>query len=245
VRTTTSDFKYLEENIHGLMRKIEKAFNEEREYISNLSHELLTPISIIRTKLDNFVNSTNLSDEEMVKIIESKVTLGRLTRLVRTLLMMSRIENEEYLLTDRVNLKELLGGIASDFREQFEERNLAFSLDFPDDNLEVKGNRELLHIVFFNLVNNAVKYTPAGGRIAISQSWKDKIPVVEIIDNGIGIAEKDIPHLFSRFKKFQEGENNYGLGLALVKKIIDYHHFDIQVVSKPREGTRFVITLFQ
>jgi signal transduction histidine kinase len=241
VRTSTSDFKELEENIHGLMRKIESAFNEERDYISNISHELLTPISIIRTKLDNFVQTTHLTDDEMVRIIESKVTLGRLTKLVRTLLLLSRIDNEEYLLADRVSLNELLRSLATDFQEHFEQKKLEFELAVPEENLEIQGNRELLHILFFNLVNNAIKYTPEKGRISLRLHAEGDIPVVDIADNGIGIPEENLPFIFTRFKKFQESGNNFGLGLALVKKIVDYQHFTIEVSSRPGEGTRFVI----
>jgi signal transduction histidine kinase len=243
VPTNTTDFRYLEENIHSLMHKIERAFNDEREYISNISHELLTPISIIRTKLDNFVNSTSLTDEEMVKIIESKVTLGRLTRLVRTLLLMSRIENEEYLLNEEVDINELLQEIGADFKEHFEQKELDFRLEASGVPVKVRGNRELLHILFFNLVNNAIKYTSQGGRITVTQTQRNEISVVEVADNGIGIAEENLPYIFSRFKKFQESENNFGLGLALVKKIADYHHYRIEAYSKPGQGTRFVIIM--
>ena len=241
VKTSTADFKDLEENIHGLMRKIEGAFNEERDYISNISHELLTPISIIKSKLDNFLNSTRLTDEETVKIIESKVTLGRLTKMVRTLLLLSRIDNEEYLLAGNVDLNELLRSLSTDFKEHFEQKNLEFELKVPDQPIEIEGNRELLHILFFNLVNNAIKYTPDGGRIRVSLFMDGGVPVVEILDNGIGIPQENLPYIFSRFKKFQESGNNFGLGLAIVKKVVDYQHFKIEVFSKPNEGTLFVI----
>ncbi|MFC2152614.1 histidine kinase dimerization/phospho-acceptor domain-containing protein, partial [Bacteroidota bacterium] len=111
VKTNTSDFIYLDQTIHSLMRKIEAAFNDEREYISNVSHELLTPVSIIQSKLDNILHESELPEKDMIKIFESKKTLRRLTNLVRTLLMMSRIENEEYILTDnvgRINKKSFL-----------------------------------------------------------------------------------------------------------------------------------------
>ena len=244
VKTSTADFIYLEESIHGLMRKIESAFNEERDYISNISHELLTPISIIRTKLDNFVNTTELTDEETIKIIESKVTLGRLTKLVRTLLLMSRIDNEEYLLAEKIDLNELLGSLGTDFQEHFEQKNLSFELKVPKQLVQIDGNKELLHILFFNLVNNAIKYTPDGGRIQVQLTMADEAAVVEISDNGIGISEENLPFIFTRFKKFQESGNNFGLGLALVKKIVDYHHFSIEVFSKVNEGTRFLIRCF-
>ena len=242
-RTTTTDFKYLEESIHGLMRKTQQAFNEERDYISNISHELLTPISIIRTKLDNFAGSTSLTDEEMVKIIEARVVLGRLTKMVRTLLLLSRIDNEEYILAEPVDMNQLLSGLGVDFQEHFEQKGLHFSLVVPDHPVTVQGNRELLHILFFNLVNNAVKYTPDGGRISVSLSEAGGKPVAEISDSGVGIPEEHLPFIFERFRKFRESGSNFGLGLALVKRIADYHHFGIDVFSKPGEGTKFVITI--
>lgn len=241
VQTSTSDFKYLEENIHGLMKKIENVFNDERDYISNISHELLTPISIIKTKLENFVNNTALSDDELTKIFESKVTLGRLTKLVRTLLLLSRIDNEEYLIIEKVNLYELLERIGNDFEEYFELKKIEFELLSQSKDIEIFGNEELLHILFYNLVSNAIKYTPEGGKIILKQHLENKLPIVEVIDNGIGISKENLPYIFSRFKKFQDTENSFGLGLALVKKITDYHKFNLEVESEVQRGTRFII----
>ncbi len=190
------------------------------------------------------MNTTELTDEETIKIIESKVTLGRLTKLVRTLLLMSRIDNEEYLLAEKIDLNELLGSLGTDFQEHFEQKNLSFELKVPKQLVQIDGNKELLHILFFNLVNNAIKYTPDGGRIQVQLTMADEAAVVEISDNGIGISEENLPFIFTRFKKFQESGNNFGLGLALVKKIVDYHHFSIEVFSKVNEGTRFLIRCF-
>jgi signal transduction histidine kinase len=137
----------------------------------------------------------------------------------------------------------LLSEVSADFQEHFEMKNLRFELHTPDKILEIKGNRELLHILFFNLVNNALKYTPEGGRITIRQLEESGQAVVEIEDTGIGIKEDLLPEIFTRFKKFQEGENSFGLGLALVKKIADYHRFTIEVQSRAGEGSRFRILL--
>jgi signal transduction histidine kinase len=154
---------------------------------------------------------------------------------------MSRIDNEEYLLAEKVNLNELIASLGIDFQEHFEQKSQKFELRVPDAPIEIQANRELLHILFFNLVNNAIKYTPEGGDIRVQLQLEGGIPVAEIMDNGIGISEENLPFIFTRFKKFQESGNNFGLGLALVKKIIDYQNFSIEVFSKHGEGTRFVI----
>ncbi|MDA3779144.1 MAG: hypothetical protein PF487_02745, partial [Bacteroidales bacterium] len=114
VKTSTSDFIYLDETINALMHKIESAFYDERNYISNVSHELLTPVSIIQSKLDNILHESSLSEENMIKIYESKKTLRRLTNLVRTLLMMSRIENKEYILTEKVNVNKVIKNVCDE-----------------------------------------------------------------------------------------------------------------------------------
>lgn len=242
-KTSTSDFIYLEENIHGLMKKIELAFKNERDFIGDISHEILTPISIIRSKLDNFANSSTLSDEEMIKIIESKMTLGRLTKLVRTLLLMSRIDNQEYLADEPIELNLLIENVLNEMSERFEIKELSFEFKKGISDININGNRELLHILFFNLITNAVKYTPSGGKISLSSHAINNEFHIRLSDTGVGIKEEDIPFIFNRFKKFQEGENNFGLGLSLAKKIADHHSMHINVNSKLKQGTTFTIII--
>lgn len=99
VKTNTIDFEYLQQTIHNLMHKIENAFSSEREFIGNVSHELLTPVSIIRSKLDNITNYNNIPEPELKRIYDAKKMLGRLTIMIRSLLLLSRIENSEFNLT--------------------------------------------------------------------------------------------------------------------------------------------------
>ena len=239
VNTSTTDFRYLEESIHSLMQRIEDAFQNEREFIGNISHEILTPISIIRSKLDNFVNTTELSDQELIRIIESKMTLGRLTKLVRTLLLMSRIENQEYLLNEKLNINSLLNEVVNEMSERFEIKDLNVYIDNSYSDIRIKGNQDLMHILFYNLITNSVKYTAEGGSIRISAQHLNDHAEISISDTGCGIASVDLPHIFSRFKKFKEGENNFGLGLSLVKRIADYHQIQIEVESEIDKGSCF------
>lgn len=247
--TTTSDFLYLEENIHGLMQKIETAFQNERDFIGDISHEILTPISIIRSKLDNFANTSSLSDDEMIKIIESKMTLVRLTKLVRTLLLMSRIDNQEYLTNEQIDIDLLVENVLQEMSERFEIKELEIKFQNRSvaelnevkkgSNILISGNRELLHILFFNIISNAIKYTPSGGKISINSQLINNDCHIIIKDTGIGIKTENIPYIFDRFKKFQESENNFGLGLSLAKKIADHHGILIEVNSEIKQGTIF------
>ncbi len=241
VNTSTSDFIYLEESIHTLMKRIETAFNNEREYIGNISHELLTPISIIRSKLDNLTSESSLNDEDISKIFEIKSSLIRLTKMVRSLLLMSRIENEEYIKNEQVNIHEVLGGAIQEIKDRAEIKGIEVIVDFCKKEKQVTGNAELLHIMFFNILNNALKYTTKGF-IKIESKCHTNSFKVYISDSGKGIAKEHLPHIFNRYKKFQDGESNFGLGLALAKKICEYHKTKITVESEIDKGSQFVIS---
>jgi len=231
VKTLTSDFEYLDETIRLLMQKIESAFNDERDYISNVSHELLTPVSIIQSKLDNIIHDGKLQEEDMLKIFESKKTLRRLTNLVRTLLMMSRIENEEYILTEKVNIHQTLKNVIDEIEEKITAKDLNLKLDLKATNFFIDGNENLLFTLFYNFINNAIRYTDVG-YIQIETLKQENRFVVIITDTGIGIAKDKIPEIFSRFKNSNETKDSYGLGLALSKKICNYHKIEIEVISE-------------
>ncbi|OFX25021.1 MAG: hypothetical protein A2041_15060 [Bacteroidetes bacterium GWA2_31_9b] len=240
VQTSTSDFKYLDYTIHSLMHKIEDAFNNEREYISNVSHELLTPISIIQSKLDNILSDESLSDSDLLKIMDSKHTLGRLTKMVRTLLMMSRIENEEYLLIEKVGINNLVKNVAEEIEDKILVKELELKLILHSENIIINGNENLLFILLYNLVNNAIRYTQKG-YIEIETSLENNKLVLSVSDTGLGISKENIAHIFSRFKNFTPHKDSFGLGLALAKKICDYHKIQIKVDSELEKGTCFTL----
>jgi signal transduction histidine kinase len=240
INTSTSDFAYLDETIHSLMRKIELAFNDERDYISNVSHELLTPVSIIQSKLDNILYESNLPESDMVKIFESKKTLRRLTNLVRTLLMMSRIENEEYILSEEVNINNTIQNVINEIEDKISVKELELKLELNTNDFIIKGNDNLLFTLFYNFINNAIRYTDKG-YIKIESIKNNNKFTVKISDTGIGIPEDEIPLIFSRYKNSNDKKDSYGLGLALSKKICNYHKIDIEVISKVNQGSTFIL----
>lgn len=239
IQTNTSDFNYLQSSIAELMHQIESAFEAEREFIGNVSHELLTPISIIRSKLDNFTANTKLHEEELRKIFEAKQTLSRLTKMVRSLLLLSRIENQEYLKNESIVLSQLLSDILSEFQDRVDIKQQNISFQNTAKDISIKGNAELLRILLSNLISNAIKYTPEKGSISLTLEKQTDQLVLTIEDNGYGISKTELPHIFDRFKKFSKQKESFGLGLALVKQIADYHDIQIQVNSSPESGTHF------
>ncbi len=243
VRTTTTDFRYLDRTIRNMMRKIRNTFYIEKEFIANVSHELLTPVSILQTRLENMLEAGNLSEEAETKIIESQKTLGRLKQIIRALLLISQIENSQPPKEDRVNIGELLEELNSEIEVQLVEKNIELQLAVKDNFTFAPANRSLLFTLFFNLVNNAVKYNKQNGKIEIVAEKLKNEYQVQIHDTGKGIAPENVNSIFYRFKKFNASETeSYGLGLALVKTIADFHDINIKVASKEGEGSTFTVS---
>jgi two-component system, OmpR family, sensor histidine kinase ArlS len=242
VRTNTTDFRYLDRTIRNMMRKIRNTFYIEKEFIANVSHELLTPISILQTRLENMLEAGNLSEETETKIIESQKTLGRLKQIVRSLLLISQIENNQPPKEDRVDVPELLQEVKSEIEVRLAEKNITLELEIHDGFVFAPCSRSLLYTLFFNLVNNAIKYNKQNGWIIITTEKVKNEYLVHIRDTGKGIAPENLKLIFQRFKKFNNSENeSYGLGLAMVKTIADFHEMDINVESKLNEGSTFSV----
>ena len=242
VQTNTTDFRYLDRAIRNMMRKIRNTFYIEKEFIANVSHELLTPVSILQTRLENMLEAGNLSEEAETKIIESQKTLGRLKQIIRSLLLISQIENNQPPKEDKLDITKLLQEVQSEIEVRLVEKNITLNLDLKDKFIFSPCNQSLLFTLFFNLVNNAIKYNKQDGAIFITTEKVKNEYLVHIRDTGKGIAAENLNSIFYRFKKFNNAETeSYGLGLALVKTIADFHDMDIKVESKLDEGSTFTV----
>lgn len=243
VSTTTTDFAYLDKSIVGLMEKIKDAFDKEREFTSNASHELMTPVSILQNKLENLMVQANVAEETQDKISGMMITLNRLKKIVRSLLLISRIENDQYVKGDTVDISKLVCEVVNELADRAEAKNLKIDVELPN-RLEVQGvNHELIFLLFYNLVNNAIRYNREGGAICVKADNSGYRTSVSVEDTGMGIRPEDIHSIFNRFKKsHRSSEEGYGLGLSIVKSIADYHMLQVTVDSVMDKGTVFRVT---
>lgn len=240
VKTTTSDFKHLDNSIHEMMERIEQAFQQEREFIANASHELLTPVSILQHKLENLNDHADTSPELQVKFYEMQKTISRLKNIIKTLLLISRIENEQFIKEESVSIKALLEEVLDEISYRLEDKEITLELNLPDDFTCEPCNKSLLFNMFFNLVNNAIKYNKTGGRLTISGQLKPEHYQLDFTDTGIGIPPERLPSIFHRFKKIKHGSSeSFGLGLPIVQTIANYHQIKIEVSSEPDQGSTF------
>ena len=238
--TTTSDFHYLDNSIREMMNNIGNLFQKEKEITVNISHELLTPIAVLRGKLENLLMQQNLDEEVSGKIEESLKTLHRLQSLVNSLLLIARIESHQYLKEESVSVKEVLNEIINEIEPIAEDAGITIKLEITKD-FNFKGaNRSLLFSMFYNVVNNAVKNTPAGGEIIINDCYLTNDFAVTISDTGVGMTDAQMDSLFSRFKtQLDINSNNTGIGLAISKSIADFHGIEIKVYSEIQKGSIF------
>ena len=242
LRSSTYEFQHLDQSINNMMHKIKDAFLVEKEFIANVSHELQTPISIVQNRLENIIVDGQVSDDVTIKLIDSQRTLGRMSKIIKALLLISRIENDQYIKDETVKAFEMLDEVVDEIEDRLQEKSITIKKNFETD-FEIKPcNRTLLFTMLFNIINNAIKYNKHGGSILISTKIKDNLRFIEINDTGIGIEASQIALIFDRFKRINQNvSEGHGLGLTIVKTIANFHHMKIDVLSEVNKGTTFII----
>ncbi|WP_428330194.1 sensor histidine kinase [Mucilaginibacter sp.] len=237
VKTSTQDFELLDDSISTLMKKITDLFILEKQFIANVSHELLTPISIISSRLENILLNEELKEDSENKIFASLKTLNRLKSIINSLLLISRVENLQFNKSDEVNIGDTVTEVYKELEDRLEDKGIAFS-NLIHHAYVAQANQSLIHTLLFNLINNAIKYNVADGRIIINDELTPEMYLLEITDTGIGMDEQQVELAFNRFEKLDNDEKeSYGLGLAIVKSITAFHDIKIQILSARDKGT--------
>jgi signal transduction histidine kinase len=240
VKTTTSDFYSLDHALRELMKNIGELFEKEKEITDNVSHELLTPVSVLRSKLENLLLQEDIDPDISVKIEESLKTLHRLQSLVNSLLLIARIESRQYLREDTFYVNQVLREITGEINPVAEDKGVTLEEELEHDFQFKNANRSLIFSMFYNVMNNAVKNTPSGGRVTVKSLFLHNRFDVIIADNGKGMSPEKIDKLFSRFKsRIGSHEDGTGIGLAIANTIADFHEIIISVTSQVEKGTSF------
>lgn len=220
-----------------------------REFLADVSHELKTPIFVaqgyIETLLDGALDDPNVSEKFLRK---ASITLDGLNSLVQDLVVLSQMEAGMITMNPKLfNLCELLAELSEIFEKQLKERNMKLQIHNHADVCEVEADYPRIRQVFFNLIDNAIKYSYASGEIHIKIEKMPKSIHVEVRDNGQGIPAEHLEHIFERFYRVEKSrtktEGGSGLGLAIVKQILEAHNSTITVKSKLGEKTTFTFDL--
>jgi signal transduction histidine kinase len=238
--TSTSDFQRLDIAIREMIAHIDELFQKEKEITVNISHELLTPVSILRSKLENLLMKKDLETEISIKIEESLKTLHRLQSLVNSLLLIARIESHQYLKEESISVREILNEIIIEIEPIADDAGIELKQETEIDFQFEGANRSLIFSMFYNVLNNAVKNTPSDGEVNIRSFYLMDSFLIAVSDTGRGMTEEQMSTLFSRFRtRLDISSNNTGIGLAISKSIADFHGIEITVTSEIQKGTCF------
>jgi signal transduction histidine kinase len=244
--TNTTDFRDLDDSLSALMRELQASFEKEREFMSNVSHELLTPTSILQSRFENMLQDPTLPEPHARQIVESQRTLYRLRNTVRTLLLIANIENEQYLRDESVSLNRVTHDVAEELDDRRQQRDITLNIDLVPDYVVRHANTTLLHTLLRNLISNAIKYNNEGGHIRIAgRPTPGGGFTLRVEDDGPGIAAHNLPHLFDRFRRFHatgpSAPEGYGLGLPIAQTIATFHKATLRAESELGKGTAFVL----
>lgn len=235
----------LTENFNMMVRELESNEYLSKEFMNNVSHEFKTPIASIQG-FANLLKDKDLSEKDKEEYIDIIIEeSGRLANLSNNIQQLSKLENKKGLIQkQKVAIDEQIRKCIIILNNKLEEKNIEIGMD-EDKDVFLNVNEDMMHQVWINLINNAIKYTDDNGRIdIIIDEFKDRV-VVEVKDTGRGIKEENVDKIFEKFYQEDSSHNSEGngLGLAIVKKIVELHKGTIEVKSKIGEGSSFIVTI--
>ncbi len=238
-----SEMDFLAVNFNKMLVEISSLENMRNDFVSDVSHEIKTPLSVVQGYADLLQNK-DLSDEKRSEYTyRLSVAIDSLTSLVTNILKLNKIENQGITQKERFSLDEQLRCCILSFEEKIEEKKLELSVDLEE--VFVNSDKALLEIVWNNLISNAVKYTQNGGMISVKLKTENGNPVVSVSDTGCGMSKDVKEHCFEKFYQgdCSHSQEGNGLGLALVKQVVNLLDGKIQVNSVENKGTEFIVVI--
>lgn len=240
-----NEYDYIMENFNKMTAQLSKTEVLHTDFISNVSHEIKTPLLVIQN-CANYLQQPDLDEASRAKYAQTlSSATKRITGLINNVLKLNKLENNALQLEyEEFDLSEALTRAVIDFEDLFEEKNITLDCDI-EEGVKIVSLPSYLETVWSNLLSNAVKFTPEGGKISVSLRRTENKVSVKVADTGCGISSETGGRIF---EKFYQGDTSHsqegnGLGLALVKKIIDVTGGEISVESEVGKGSVFCITL--
>lgn len=234
------------DSLEDAYRQVQASSDLQRHFLADVSHELRTPLTIMLSSLDLMKQERGGDPEFQVKALENiRTEAERMARLVTRLLMLARTDAMSTFAQEPLLIVDILRDVC----QQQLTADETITIDYQElatlDDAVVLGNGDYLKQVLLIVLENAVKYTPAGGKVTIQEEIHEQWLHIIITDTGIGIPAEDQPHLFQRFYRAKNARSQpgMGLGLAIGKSIIEQHHGSISVESAFGQGSRFRIML--
>jgi heavy metal sensor kinase len=241
------DIGQLASTINGMLDRLSLSFQKTTQFTADASHELRTPLTIMQGELEIALRGERSTEEYIDTLGSSLEEVERMSKIVNDLLLLSKSDmGQELTAQDPVDLEILLDSLLPPFKLMAAEQNIKLSSSI-ESVATVFGDQLRLRQLLVNLLTNAIRYTPAGGQVNLSLKNVDSGVEIAVADTGIGIPEEDIARIFDRFYRADKARSRQyggsGLGLSIVKSIVDSHGGTIKVDSVVDEGSVFKVTL--
>ena len=247
VQTTSRDeVGQLAAAFNRMSEELENLESSRRDLVANVSHELKTPIAAIRAHLENLLDGVEQPDPKTLQVMLTQSE--RLGRLVEQLLDLSRLESGEVRLhREPVSLAPLVSQVVSEIQVSRPDGSVSLASDVPVELPPVQADRERVHQVLFNLVDNAVRFTPPGGAVTVSAHTHNGSIEIAVADTGVGIGPEHLPRLFERFYRVDPArsreDGGTGIGLAIARSVVEAHGGHIHAESRLGAGSVFTFDL--
>ena len=240
----------LAETLNQMMTRLERNFAALRRFTADASHELKTPLTVVRAGVERAITRPDVPPETLAPLEETLQEVNRMTELLDSLLTLARAdEGRAELHRESVDLRDILAEAGETGELLAEHAGVGMEIKMPAEPVVVSVDRSRVRQLALNLIENAVKYTPPGGQVSVELGSNDGRAVFSVADTGIGIAPGDLPHVFDRFWRADSARTRTskrpgtGLGLAICKWIAEAHGGTIDVQSRPGRGTTFTVGL--
>jgi len=243
-KSDTHEMINLTKAINTLADTLEKQEILRKRLTADVAHELRTPIANLQSHLEAMIDG--IWEPDLKRLTSCHEETLRMTKIVNDLGKLAVYESENLILNKvSFNLADVIQDIVLNFENEFRKKNVTLSTDTQEQNLI--ADKDMMAQILTNLISNALKYTPAGGRVTISTSDIDDNVQIVLQDTGIGISQEDLPYIFERFYRADQSRSRItggsGIGLTIVKSLIEAHHGNISVHSEPGVGSQFIILL--
>ncbi len=241
VPDTNDEIAGLAETFNEMVGRLEKSFNSQKQIVQDVSHELKTPLTVLKGEIEVTLKKKRTAEEYEGLLLSNQEEVEKMQTIVDNLLILARFDHHDFRLEmKRLDLEKVIHGVIREVGVLAKAKNIQIDMQ-AKGGISLEGHQEHVHRLFRNLIENAIKYTPNDGYVRIFSYERRGFIAVDVCDNGVGIPVEHLPHVFDRFYRVDNARSGkgFGLGLSIAKSIAAAHKGEIQVESFLGKGSTF------
>ena len=242
---TKDEIRRLADTFNDILGELDRAFSMQQQFIQDVSHDLRTPLTILKGEIEVALKKARSPKEYESVLSSSLEEINKINKVIENLLILARFDSKKLPLEIKeVDLNTKMQNVVKDMEVLAEQKNIHMNI-FEEEKITLEGDENQLRQLFSNLLDNAIKYTDAGGKVSVNLSRQNGFAKIQVSDTGIGIPDKELPFIFDRFYRVDKarGGCGFGLGLSIAKTIAEVHGGTIEVESEPDRGAVFTVFL--